>query len=126
VLAHTDVIAGLDPAIHLFRMDGLPGLAVARRPGNERCSEMIRPFFTELLLFVTPFVLYVVFLWATRNEILHPDHWPISRIVSLAVVAFLLMLGSFLYFANYTGAPVGSHYEPAHMENGKFVPGRTR
>jgi hypothetical protein len=36
------------------------------------------------------------------------------------------MLGSFLYFANYTGAPVGTVYEPAHMENGKFVPGRTR
>jgi multisubunit Na+/H+ antiporter MnhB subunit len=87
---------------------------------------MIRPFFTEVLLFATPFVLYVVFLWATKNEILHPDHWPVSRIVSLAVVALLLMLGSFLYFANYTGAPVGSHYEPAHMENGKFVPGRTR
>jgi hypothetical protein len=36
------------------------------------------------------------------------------------------VLGSFLYFANYTGVPVGSVYEPAHMEDGKFVPGRVR
>jgi hypothetical protein len=87
---------------------------------------MIRPVFTELLLFLTPFVLYVVFLWATKNEILHPEHWPVSRIITLAIVALLLVLGSFLYFANYTGVPVGSVYEPAHMDNGTFVPGRTR
>jgi hypothetical protein len=87
---------------------------------------MIRPVFTELLLFLTPFALYAVFLWATKNNVLHPEHWPISRIISLAIVAFLLVLGSFLYFANYAGAPPGADYEPAHMENGKFVPGRTR
>ena len=87
---------------------------------------MIRPVFTELLLFVAPFVLYAVFLWATKSEILHPEHWPVSRILTLAVVALLLVLGSFLYFANYTGSPVGSEYEPAHMDNGQFVPGRTR
>jgi hypothetical protein len=87
---------------------------------------MIRPVFTELLLFLTPFVLYAVFLWATKSNVLHPEHWPLSRILTLAVIALLLMLGSFLYFANYTGAPVGSVYEPAHMENGKFVPGRVR
>jgi hypothetical protein len=106
-------------------------LARSRSPpfpqaGRDKEAEMIRPFFTELLLFLAPFVLYVVFLWATKNEILHPDHWPVSRIISLAVAALLLMLCSFLYFANYTGSPVGSNYEPAHMEDGKFVPGRTR
>jgi hypothetical protein len=87
---------------------------------------MIRPVFTEIILFVAPFALYVVFLWATKNEIIHPDHWSLSRILSLCIVALLLVLASFLYFANYTGAPVGSTYEPAHIENGKFVPGRTR
>jgi hypothetical protein len=87
---------------------------------------MIRPVFTELLLVLTPFALYAVFVWATKSEFLHPDHWPVSRIITLAIVALLLVLGSFLYFANYTGAPVGSVYEPAHMENGKFVPGRVR
>jgi hypothetical protein len=36
------------------------------------------------------------------------------------------MLGSFVYLAHFSGAPPGSTYEPAHMEDGKFVPGRTR
>lgn len=87
---------------------------------------MIRPVFTEIVLFLAPFALYAAFIWATKNEIVHPDHWPVSRILSLAVVALVLVLASFLYFANYTGAPVDSTYVPAHMENGKFVPGHTR
>jgi hypothetical protein len=35
------------------------------------------------------------------------------------------VLGSFLYFANYTGSKPGGRYVPAHVENGKFVPGTT-
>ena len=84
---------------------------------------MIRPVFTEVVLFLAPFVLYVVFLWATQAGVLHPDSWPISRIAWLGIVALLLVVGSFVYFANFTGAKPGSTYVPAHMENGKFVPG---
>jgi heme/copper-type cytochrome/quinol oxidase subunit 3 len=87
---------------------------------------MIRPVFTEIVLFVAPFALYVVFLWATKAGVMHPDSWPISRIASLAIAALLLVIGSFIYFAHFTGAPPGSTYVPAHMENGKFVPGQTR
>jgi Family of unknown function (DUF6111) len=87
---------------------------------------MIRPVFTEIVLFLAPFVLYVVFLWATKAGVMHPDSWPISRIASLAIAALLLMVGSFIYFAHFTGAPPGSTYVPAHMENGKFVPGQTK
>jgi len=84
---------------------------------------MIRPVLTEIILFVMPFVLYVVFLWATNAGVLHPDSWPLSRIAWLAMAALILVLGSFLYFAYFAGAPVGSEYVPAHMEDGKFVPG---
>ena len=87
---------------------------------------MIRPVLTELALFITPFALYAIFLWATKSRFLDPEHWPVSRILTLTGIALVLMLGSFLYFANYSGAPVGSTYEPAHMENGVFVPGRVR
>jgi hypothetical protein len=87
---------------------------------------MVRPVLTEIILFVMPFVLYVVFLWATKAGVLHPDSWPLSRIVSLAIAALILVLGSFLYFAHFAGAPVGSEYVPAHMENGTFVPGTIR
>ena len=87
---------------------------------------MIRIGFTEIALFATPFVLYALFLWATRAGVMDPKAWPWSRVVWLAVAAVLLMGGSFVYFASFTGAPPGSTYVPAHIENGKFVPGMTR
>lgn len=87
---------------------------------------MIRPIFTELVLFLTPFVLYAAFLWATKAGVFHPGSWPVSRIITLAIVAMLLVLGSFVYFAEFSGAPIGAEYEPAHVEDGKFVPGRFR
>jgi hypothetical protein len=87
---------------------------------------MIRPVFTELLMFVAPFVLYAVFLWATKAGVMHPDSWRASRIASLIIVALVLMIATFVYFADYTGAPPGSTYVPAHIENGKFVPGTTK
>jgi heme/copper-type cytochrome/quinol oxidase subunit 3 len=87
---------------------------------------MIRPVATEIMLFALPFVLYAVFLWATRAGVMDPESWPVSRLITLAIVSFLLMIGSFIYFANYTGAPPGSRYVPAHIEDGKFVPGQVR
>ncbi len=87
---------------------------------------MIRIGATEILLFLLPFVLYAVFLIATRAGVMQPKSWPLSRLGWLVGVALLLVVGSFVYFANFTGAPVGSNYEPAHIEDGKFVPQRIR
>jgi hypothetical protein len=87
---------------------------------------VIRPVGTEILLFIAPFAIYAAFLWATRAGMLDPQHWPLTRILTLALIALALILGSFLVFAHFGGAPVGSTYVPAHMDNGKFVPGRTR
>ncbi|HZL31103.1 MAG TPA: DUF6111 family protein [Pseudolabrys sp.] len=87
---------------------------------------MIRPVATELLLFLTPFVLYAVFLWTTKAGVLDVESWPVTRLISLGIAALLLVLGSFVYFAHFTGVPPGSIYIPAHIDNGKFVPGETR
>ena len=87
---------------------------------------MIRPALTEILLFLAPFVLYAVFLLATRAGVLDLKSWPLPRVIYLAIAALVLVLGSFIYFAHFSGAPPGSTYIPAHIENGKFVPGTTR
>jgi Family of unknown function (DUF6111) len=87
---------------------------------------MIRPVFTEIALFLAPFVLYAVFLWATKAGVLDLKSWPLVRVATLAISALALMLGSFIYFAHFSGAPPGSTYVPAHMENGKFVPGAAK
>ena len=84
---------------------------------------MIRPVLTELALFLAPFAAYALFLWATRAGVLDPKSWRLATLGWLTAAAFGLMLGSFILIAQFSGAPPGSTYEPAHMENGKFVPG---
>ena len=87
---------------------------------------MIRPIATELVLFLAPFVAYAIFLFSTRAKIFDGRAWPPKTLAALAIAAVVLVLGSFILLANFTGSPPGSIYEPAHMEDGRFVPGRTR
>jgi Family of unknown function (DUF6111) len=88
---------------------------------------MIRPILTELGLFLAPFVLYAAFLLATRaGGMLLPAAWTVPRLAALVVVSLSLMIASLFVLAQFSGAPPGSTYVPAHVENGKFVPGVTR
>jgi len=87
---------------------------------------MIRPIATEIGLFLIPFVLYAVFLLVTRSGVAAPDAWTLRRVAGLVIVSLVLMGGSFLVLAQFSGSPPGSTYVPAHIEGGKFVPGTTR
>jgi Family of unknown function (DUF6111) len=87
---------------------------------------MIRPFLVEISLFLTPFVAYAVFVWATRAGVLHPDAWSLPVLGWLILAAFALMIASFVVMAQFGGAPPNSTYVPAHLENGQLVPGAAR
>jgi hypothetical protein len=87
---------------------------------------MIRPLFTELALFVAPFLLYALFVWATREGVLDISAWSLPRLIWLTISALVLVIISFLLLAEFGGAPPGSTYIPAHMENGRLVPGSER
>jgi DMSO/TMAO reductase YedYZ heme-binding membrane subunit len=87
---------------------------------------MIRPILIEIGLFIAPFVIYAAILAVTAKGALQPSAWNIRRLAALGIAGFVLMLGSFVIFAQFSGAPPGSVYVPAHIENGKFVPGTTR
>jgi hypothetical protein len=87
---------------------------------------MIRPIFTEVALFLAPFANYAAFLFATRAGVLQPSAWTVPRLASLIIVSLVLVVGSFVVLAQFSGSPPGSTYVPAHIENGKFVPGTTR
>jgi hypothetical protein len=87
---------------------------------------MIRPVLTELALFIAPFAIYAVFLWATRAGVLHPDSWSLPTLAWLTMTALGLVLGSFIVIAQFSGSPPGSTYVPAHVEDGRFVPGQTQ
>jgi hypothetical protein len=85
---------------------------------------MIRPIFTELALFLAPFVAYAIYLVATKTALMTLASWPPKVLASLGIVALILMIGSFIYLSHFSGSPPGSTYEPAHVEDGRFVPGR--
>jgi len=87
---------------------------------------MIRPVVTELALFLAPFAAYALFLWATRTGVLDVSAWSLPRLMWLTVTALVLVIASFLVLAQISGAPPGSTYVPAHMENGRLVPGTVR
>jgi len=87
---------------------------------------MIRPVLTEVALFLTPFAAYAVFLWATRAGVLDPGAWAPTRLAWLTAAALVLLLGSFLVIAQFPHSPPGSTYVPAHVEDGKLVPGAAK
>jgi len=87
---------------------------------------MIRPVLTELALFLAPFAIYAIILWATQKDLLHPESWPLSRLMWLTIAALVLMFGSFVVLAQWGGEPKNSVYVPAHIENGKLVPGTAK
>ena len=84
---------------------------------------MIRPAFTEILIFLIPFAVYALFLVATRSGLLQQSSWPVHVIAKLVIGSFLLVIVSFILLAHFSGAPPNSTYIPAHIENGRFVPG---
>jgi len=85
---------------------------------------MIRPVLTEIALFLAPFLLYAIFLWATRAGVLHPNSWSLPRVSWLLLAALVLVIGSFVVLAQWGGSPPGWTYVPAHREDGHLVPGK--
>ena len=84
---------------------------------------MIRPAFTEIGIFLIPFAVYALFLVASRAGLLAPNSWPLHLVARLAVIAMVLVVLSFVLLAHFSMAPPNSTYIPAHVENGRFVPG---
>ncbi|SEI16886.1 DUF6111 family protein [Tardiphaga sp. OK245] len=84
---------------------------------------MIRPVLTEVGIFLIPFALYAIFLIATKNGVTLKSSWPMPVMIRLAVAAAVLVIVSLVLLAQFSGAPPGSTYVPAHIENGRLVPG---
>ena len=84
---------------------------------------MIRPVLTEVGIFLIPFAVYAAFLIATRSGLLVQASWPVHVLAKLSIGALLLVVISFVLLAQYSGASPDSTYVPAHLENGRLVPG---
>ncbi len=72
---------------------------------------------SELALFVSPFLLFGVWRLAAAYGV------PSATAVVVAAGALLVMLGVLVWFGEERALPPGAAYVPAHVENGRIVPG---
>jgi hypothetical protein len=84
---------------------------------------MIRPVLTEVGIFLIPFAVYAIFLIATRSGLLVSSSWPAHLLAKLVLGSLLMVVISFILLAHFSGAAPDSTYVPAHVENGRLVPG---
>jgi Family of unknown function (DUF6111) len=87
---------------------------------------MIRPALTEIGVFLIPFAVYALFLVASRSGLLTRSSWPVIVIGRLLAGSLLLVVLSLILLAQFTGGAPNSTYVPAHLENGRLVPGAER
>jgi hypothetical protein len=85
---------------------------------------MIRTILTEGALFLSPFAAYALFLWATRAGVIDPVAWTPPILMWLTIIALAAVIAGFVAIAEFSGAGPGSTYVPAHIENGRLVPGK--
>ena len=65
----------------------------------------------------------MLFLLATRSGLMVQTSWPVHIVAKLVLGSLLLVIVSFVLLAEFSGGAPNSTYIPAHIENGKFVPG---
>ena len=87
---------------------------------------MIRPVLMEIGIFLVPFAIYAAYLIANRVDFMIAASWPAHIVMRLSLAALVLVVVSFVLLAHFSGAPPDSTYIPAHIENGRLIPGVER
>ncbi len=83
---------------------------------------MGRAFSEVALLYLVPFAAYLAVLVLRRLAVLSLDHWTRAVIAKLSVAGLVLVLGGLLLNGFFADRHEGA-YAPAHIENGRLVPG---
>lgn len=84
---------------------------------------MIRKLLVTVLPFLLPFAGYAVYVVLSRRAAARGRRWedaPWYWLVSAGLACVIISLGA---LALTSGAPPGSTYQPARLEDGKIVPG---
>lgn len=84
---------------------------------------MWRALLEPVLLFLSPFLAYALFLGLRRRYPLTADHWTRGALSTLGLIGLVLAAAGMLFLGLFAERHVGG-YVPAHIENGKLVPGR--
>jgi hypothetical protein len=84
---------------------------------------MWRAIFEPALLFASPFVVYAVYLVLRQKYPFAVEHWTKTAVSTLTLAGLAIAVGGMLAFGIFAPRHEGA-YIPAHIENGKLVPGR--
>lgn len=84
---------------------------------------MLRVIFEPLAFFLAPFVAYAMWLRLRGNAAPDFDAWSHTRIASLTLAGLVAAILGVLVLGLSNGSHLGA-YTPAHVENGRLVPGK--
>ena len=94
-------------------------------PGLVRAGPRLMARFIAFnaVFFLLPFAGYAAWLVATRGTAASAADWPMRTVGYLAISGAAILVAALVVFTSFSGAPPGSLYKPATLENGKLVPG---
>jgi Family of unknown function (DUF6111) len=84
---------------------------------------MWRALLEPVLLFASPFVAYAIYLVISRNYPFTLEHWTKGAVSTLTLAGLVIAVTGMLAFGIFAPRHQGA-YQPAHIENGRLVPGR--
>lgn len=83
---------------------------------------MIRAIAEGLALFLVPFAAFAIYLVLRRRNPASVDAWTGGTAATLALVGLALAALSIFVFGLFEARPRGTYF-PAHVEDGRLVPG---
>lgn len=86
---------------------------------------MWRALLEPLLLFASPFILYAFYLGFRQRYPFETEHWTRNAISTLTLAGLAVAAAGMLAIGIWAPRHKGT-YVPAHIEDGRIVPGHTR
>ncbi|MEE9587598.1 MAG: DUF6111 family protein [Hyphomicrobiaceae bacterium] len=85
---------------------------------------MVRVVLINILLFLLPLLLYVLYVWLARRELPPGAVLDDAPILWLLIAGTVLVIAALIFFISFEGAPPGGVYHPPSFNNGRIEPGR--
>lgn len=83
---------------------------------------MLRAALEPIAFFLTPFVVFALYLVLRARYPLATEHWPKSRVATLTLIGLGVAVLGMALLASFAPRGQGT-YVPARIENGKLIPG---
>ena len=82
---------------------------------------MVRPLLYETVLFLLPFAVYALWLAVRKVNPAEVEPWREAPLLGLLVAALITTAVGLGLLSHFGGAPAGSVYVPAHVEDGRLI-----